>query len=124
MRKKRFEFEYEELELSDYQEVVVEHMRIVLEDNPNCGELPLVFIRDKYGEKRELLDVSISKLLCMDICVTAKKVKDAYQVLAILLFYLEYPLRVKRMQKEHMILSILGMKMKRDFIDFHSDTNR
>ena len=121
-RKKRLEFEYEELELSDYQEVVVEHMRIVLEDNPTCGELPLVFIRDKYGEKRELLDVSISKLLCMDICVTAKKVKDANQVLAILLFYLEYPLRVERMQKEYMILSILGMKM--NFSNFHSDISR
>ena len=123
-RKKRLESEYEELELSDYQKVVGEHMRIVLEDNPTCGALPLVFIRDKYGEKQELLDVSVSKLLCMDICVTAKKVNDAYQVLAILLFYLEYPLRVKRMQKEYMILSILGMKMKKESIDFHSDTNR
>ena len=121
-RKKRLESEYEELELSDYQKVVGEHMRIVLEDNPTCGELPLVFIRDKYGEKQDLLDMSVSKLLCMDICVTAKKVKDANQVLAILLFYLEYPLRVERMQKEYMILSILGMKMV--FSNLHSDINR
>lgn len=93
------------------------HMRIVLEDNPTCRELPLVFIRDKYGEKQELFEAPISKLLCMDICVTNKTVKDPSLALAILLFYLEYPLRVERIQKEHMILSILGIKMKKDFID-------
>lgn len=83
----------------------------------------MVFIRDKYGEKQELSDVPDSKLLCMDICVTSKNVKDPSQALAILLFYLEYHLRVERIQKEHMILSILGMKMKKDFIDSHNEAN-
>lgn len=49
-------------------------------------------------------------------------VLHANQVLAILLFYLEYPLRVERMQKEYMILSIFGMKMV--FSNLHSDINR
>ncbi len=83
--------------------------------------LPLIFIRDKYGEKRGLFEVPVSKLLCMDICVTDKTVKNPSHVLAILLFYLEYPLRVERMQKEHMLLSDSGMKVKMDHIDFSND---
>lgn len=103
---------FEEIELSDYQNVMDEHMRIIVENNPSYPELPVVFIRDKYGEKRKLSDVRFSELLCMDIFVLDEKITEPSHVLAILLFYMEYPLRIERIQKEYMLLALLGMKMK------------
>ena len=45
----------------------------------------------------------------MDICVTDEKYKETDQILALLTFYREYPIRVKRIQRDAMLLALTGM---------------
>ena len=96
---------YRKIGLSDYQHVTEEHMRIIIEHNPSAPRLPLIYIRDRYGDKTEISEFSESEpdlgiLLCMDICITDAKYKDPDMILALIAFYREYPIRVKRIQRE------------------------
>lgn len=102
---------YKEIGLSDYQYITEEHMRIIIEHNPSAPNLPIIYIRNKFGEKTEFSEseLELSRLLCMDICVTDKKYKETDQILALLTFYREYPIRVKRIQREAMLLALTGM---------------
>lgn len=102
---------YKEIGLSDYQYVTEEHMRIIIEHNPPAPNLPIIYIRNKFGEKTEFSEAKLAlcRLLCMDICVTDEKYKEPDQVLALMAFYREYPIRVKRIQREAMLLALMGM---------------
>ena len=97
---------YREIGLSDYQYVTEEHMRIIIEHNPSAADLPIIYIRDKFGEKTEFsgYEPELSRLLCMNICMTDEKYKDPDRILALIAFYREYPIRVKRIQQEALLL--------------------
>ncbi|HJB35043.1 MAG TPA: hypothetical protein H9775_10965 [Candidatus Blautia merdipullorum] len=97
---------YREIGLSDYQYVTEEHMRIIIEHNPSAADLPIIYIRDKFGEKTEFSgsEPELSRLLCMDICMTDEKYKNPDRILALIAFYREYPIRVKRIQQEALLL--------------------
>ena len=73
-----------------------------------------LYIRNKFVEKTEFLEseLELSRLLCMDICVTDEKYKEPDQILALPTFYREYPIRVKRIQREAMLLALTGMIYK------------
>lgn len=96
---------YRKIGLSDYQYVTEEHMRIIIEHNPSASQLPIIYIRDRFGEKTEFLEFEqdLSILLCMDICITDTKYKDPDIILALIAFYREYPIRVKRIQREALL---------------------
>lgn len=102
---------YEEIELSDYTEVKNEHKRIIVEANETGTGFPVVYIRDGKGNRTEIKDVSISELLCMDVRVLDPALVDSEQVLALLVFYLEYPIRVERIQKHYCLQAIIGMML-------------
>lgn len=76
---------YRKIGLSDYQYVTEEHMRIIIEHNPSAADLPIIYIRDKFGEKTEFsgYEPELSRLLCMNICMTDEKYKDpgTYRIL-------------------------------------------
>lgn len=101
-RKKRLEMEYEELTLSMFQEIRERHKRIIVEKNSACGKFPCIYVKDKNGRKTDIREEAICELLCMDIHVMDSHVVDKEQLLALILFYLEYPLRVKRVQTTQM----------------------
>lgn len=107
---------YNELGFSDYQDVEEEHLRIVIEHNPSNDKFPIIYVRNKYGEKIEFSEseIGLSRLLSMDIYVTDSKISDQSQVLAMLAFYMEYPLRVKRIQRKYMLFALIGMMHMRD----------
>lgn len=100
---------YEEIELSDYTEVKNGHKRIIVEANETGKGFPVVYIRDGKGNRTEIKDVRISELLCMDVRVLDPALVDSEQVLALLVFCLEYPIRVERIQKHYFLQSIVGM---------------
>ena len=102
---------YRKIGLSDYQYVTEEHMRIIIEHNPLVPDLPVIYIRDKFGEKTEVSgsEPELSRLLCMDICMTDGKYKDPDRILALIAFYREYPMRVKRIQREALLLKFTGI---------------
>lgn len=109
---------YETIRLADYQYVIQEHMRVIIEHNPYLPHLPVIYICNKYGEKMELNEFKseLSRLLCMDIYVTDEKLNDEDQVLALIAFYMEYPLRVRRLQEEAMLsvfMEILELQRKK-----------
>ena len=87
------------LELSDFQSVQLERQRILIEQNPSAGKLPLVCVRSRSGEVCQVQDVTLSELLCMEIHVLDKTCASEDRVLAVLLFSLLYPIRMMRMQK-------------------------
>ena len=101
--------EFRDVDLSDYKDVINEHLRIICEENPICKSYPLVYVRDKFGKTYGLTEIPVFKLLCMEIFVLDKNILDPMQVLAIILFYLEYPIRVSRIQKEHMITRLVNI---------------
>lgn len=101
---------YNDIELSDYLEVVNNGKRIIIENNVCCSRLPLIYIRDGHGNQSELGKAELSELLCMDIHVIDDKITTLEQVMALLVFYLEYPIRVKRVQRKFFVQSLLGMK--------------
>ncbi len=101
---------YKNITLSDYQYTIDKHMRIIIEYNPSLRRLPMIYVRDKYGTKMELYSVELSKLLCMDIYVTSKGLpQDPGYILSLLIYYLEFPIRVERRQKQALIQMLTGM---------------
>lgn len=102
---------YREIGLSDYQYVTEEHMRIIIEHNPSAPNMPIIYIRDKFGEKTEFSEseLELGRLLCMDICMKDEKYKDPDLILALIAFYREYPIRVKRIQREALLLKFTGI---------------
>lgn len=102
--------EYKDIELSDYLEVTNKRKRIIIENNVSCKKLPLIYIRDGKGEQTSLDDVEVSELLCMDIHVLDEEIAKPEQVLALIGFYMEYPIRVERIQRRYFIQALIGMK--------------
>ena len=102
--------DYEDIELSDYLEVTNDGKRIIVENNVCYMKLPLIYIRDGKGNQSEIDEVELSELLCMDIYVLDEGITEPEQVLALLAFYLEYPIRIERIQRKFFVQSVIGMK--------------
>lgn len=102
---------FKQIQFSDYEYVKEEHLRIIIEHNPSNSRVPIVYIRNKYGEKIDFSEseFGLSRVLCMDIFMTDEKIGDNSQVLATLAFYMEYPIRVRRIQREYMLFALIGM---------------
>ena len=116
-RKKKMKLAYEGLGLANYQRVEETHKKIIIEQNLHCERFPLVYVRDQYGETQQLSEVDESDLVCMDIWVKDENISDPLHALAIVLFYLEYPLRVARIQEEKKELWEIRLEMSDCFID-------
>lgn len=116
-RKKKMKLAYDGLGLANYQRVEETQKKIIIEHNLNCEKFPLVYVRDKYGETEQLSEVAESDLVCMDIWVKDENISDPLHALAIVLFCLEYPLRVARIQKEEMNFWETSPEMRDYFMD-------
>lgn len=103
--------DYEAIELSDYLKVTNQGKRIIVENNVCCKKFPLIYVRDSKGNKIEIKKVSLSELLCMNIYLLDLRIVKPEQVLALLAFYLEYPIRVERIQRKCFMQSVIGMKI-------------
>ena len=90
---------FRHLELSEFQNAQLKKQRILVEQNPSAGKLPLVCVRSRSGAVCQVQDVSLSELLCMEIHVLDKTCVKEERVLALLLFNLLFPIRVMRLQK-------------------------
>lgn len=106
----------EEISMGDFQYVSEEDMRIIIEENAACPDLPLVYVRSGSGENTDLSEYEpeLSCLLCMDICVTDPGIRDPGQILAILVFYMEYPIRAKRIQREGLMRELVKNMRRRE----------
>ena len=85
--------------MSEFQNAQLKKQRILVEQNPSAGKLPLVCVRSRSGAVCQVQDVSLSELLCMEIHVLDKTCVKEERVLALLLFNLLFPIRVMRLQK-------------------------
>lgn len=108
-KKEKLLEEYCELDMEDYLKVMNERNRIVVEASLDESMLPFVYVLRKDGTKEMLMDVDEKELICMDIRVFDESYKTTEQILALLMFYLEYPLRVNRilaMQEKQKLVNI------------------
>lgn len=111
IRLKSLEANYEDIGLSEYLEVANERKRIIVEKNACYKKLPLIYIRDGKGNQSKLCKVELSELLCMNIYLLDEKITKPEQVLALIGFYLEYPIKVERIQRKYFVQSLMGMKI-------------
>lgn len=111
IRLKSLEANYEDIGLSKYLKVANERKRIIIEKNVCYKKLPLIYIRDGKGNQSKLGEVELSELLCMDIYLLDENITKPEQVLALIGFYLEYPIRVERIQRKYFVQSLIGMKI-------------
>lgn len=117
-RLKRMQSDYEDIELLDYIEVTNERKRIIVEGNGSCKKFPLIYIRDGMGNQIELGEVDLSELLCMSIRVLDTSIVEPECVLALLAFYLEYPIRVERIQRKNLIQSLIGIQSSKLILQY------
>lgn len=111
IRLKSLEANYEDIGLSEYLEVANERKRIIVEKNACYKKLPLIYIRDGKGNQSKLCEVELSELLCMNIYLLDEEITKPEQVLALIGFYLEYPIKVERIQRKYFVQSLMGMKI-------------
>lgn len=90
--------QFSNLGLSEFQEVQQKRKRIVIEPNSAVRTHPFIRVRSSDGKEAMVEDVELSELMCMDIHVVDKTFFSKQQVMALLLFNLLYPIRMKRMQ--------------------------
>ena len=100
---------YGRIGLSDYLAVTEGHKRILIERNAASAAFPAIYIRDQYGNRILIGEEDVSTLLCMDIYVMESDITSTDQILAYMLFYLEYPIRTERFQRESLESSLVGM---------------
>jgi hypothetical protein len=100
---------YGRISLSDYLDVTEGHKRILIERNAASTAYPVIYIRDQYGNRTNIGEEDVSRLLCMDIYVMDSAITGTDQVLAFLLFCLEYPIRTERFQRECLESALVGM---------------
>lgn len=74
--------------------------KIMIEKNDRHPELPFIYVIDRDGEKHELREFEVERLNMAKVNVLDSDLTDYNKVLALLVYYIEYPIRVKRMQKE------------------------
>ena len=111
IRLKSLEANCEDIGLSEYLEVANERKRIIVEKNACYKKLPLIYIRDGKGNQSKLCEVELLELLCMNIYLLDEEITKPEQVLALIGFYLEYPIKVERIQRKYFVQSLMGMKI-------------
>lgn len=111
-RKKQLRKELEEMKLVHYQKVLEDGMKIIVERNSSNPNYPIVYVRDQSGERYDFIDLDCSELLCMDIYIKDSAFQSPMRTLAVLIFYMEYPLRTRRIQKAVLRAAIRGILMK------------
>lgn len=98
---------YVKLDIDDYIKKGNRNSRIIIESYYRDNELPLVYIMNDNRTKKLLYEVDEQDMLCMGIRVLDENMSIKH-VIAILMFYLEYPIRTKR---------VLLMENKKRFVD-------
>lgn len=100
---------YKDLTFARYKEVMKEGSRIIVEENKLNSTFPFIYVRDRYGVKKFISDVPVEKLVCMDIHILSPYAIHPQEVLGKIMFYLEYPIRTKRIIREQLGWAIRGM---------------
>lgn len=100
----RLELYYKDVDSFVYKDVLKNNMGIFVKAPGYKGAIPPVYIQ--MNSERRLLgeqEESFRELLCSKIIVEDETLyKDKKKLLALLLFYLTYPIRAKRLVKESM----------------------
>lgn len=71
---------------------------ILIERNENCPKLPFIYAVDSFGKKQKIWEVEATKLAIADVQIIDPEFKDYNLILALIVYYLEYPIRVNRIQ--------------------------
>jgi len=100
---------YENVTQADYEEVRGFGGVLIVEKNRSCEKLPLIYIRNRWGEKFPLNNHRSSTLLSLEIRILDDDMPDFARLLAAILFYLEYPIRAERILKEKMTERLTGL---------------
>lgn len=108
-RQKKLLEKYTDLDIDDYFRNGVRNNRIIIESRIRKSDLPLIYVMNEAGTKKLISEVEEEDLLCMDIRVLDENVNEIKQVIAILMMYLEYPIRTKRLlciQEQRRLVSV------------------
>lgn len=108
-RQKKLLEKYTDLDIDDYFRNGVRNNRIIIESRIRKSDLPLIYVMNEAGTKKLISEVEEEDLLCMDIRVLDENVNEIKQVIAILMIYLEYPIRTKRLlciQEQRRLVSV------------------
>ncbi len=108
------EDEIENTDVFDYLIADELGMRIIIEKNPYYRKYPLIYIKDDNGNIYNIHAIPRGLLINMEIYVLDESIKNPAHVIALLVYYMEYPIRVKRIQKEYAMKALLGMLTKQD----------
>lgn len=96
-RQKKLLEKYSDLDMDDYMRNGVSNTRIIIEARIREKDLPLVYVMGRDRTKKLISEVEEQDLLCMDVRVLDENMNDIKQVIAVLMMYLEYPIRTKRL---------------------------
>lgn len=108
-RQKNLLEKYFDLDMDDYMRNGVRNNRIIIESRIRKSDLPHIYVMNEVGTKKLISEVEEEDLLCMDIRVLDENVNEIKQVIAILMMYLEYPIRTKRLlciQEQRRLMSV------------------
>jgi len=102
----------DDMEFTDFYTVRKKQYKIVLAKNNSNPDFPIAYVVGADGKKKGINEFDLQKLICMEIYVTDKDINSGKQVLAILSYYMEYPIRVERIQREGLITELIGIRFK------------
>lgn len=98
---------YKAASINTYEKVKSERYRIIIAPHGPAGSLPLIYVRDRCGKKHELGEFSDEILVCMDIKILDPSLSSRNRVLAVLIYYLEYSVRLSRIKKRDGVAVLL-----------------
>ena len=103
---------YRSTGLDAYINVYKNRCRIIIE-NQKSEFLPLIYVRDVSGNSYPLQHYSMNMLVCMDIRIQDNFLRRPESILALLLYYLEYPIRIDRIKKNDGITLLIQILKNR-----------
>lgn len=83
--------------------------RIIIAPHGPENALPLVYVRDRRGKEHELREFSEDQLLRMDIRIFDPRIDCNDKTLAVLIYYLEYNIRLSRIKKRDGVAVFLNL---------------
>lgn len=98
---------YRDAGIETHEEVKKKRYRIIVAPHGPAGSLPYIYVRDHYGKVHELREFRDDHLVCMDIRILDPSLTSKRRVLSVLIYYLEYSIRLSRIKKRDGVAVLL-----------------